>query len=117
MDKTVLVSFMVFCLLSTVFLVGIKITVEGSSDLRVHNIDTGLDYATIQEAVNANETLDRHSIFVDAGIYYENIVVNKSIRLVGEDKETTIINGNDTGNVVYITSEKCYPHRLHCNGQ
>ena len=104
MDKTFLVSFMVLCLLSTVFLLGYKATVKGSFDFHVHNLDTGLDYATIQEAVNANETLDGHSIYVDAGIYYENVVVNKSIRLIGEDKETTIIDGNGTGNVVYVTA-------------
>jgi len=76
---------------------------EESSDLRIHNVDTGLDYATIQEAVDANETLNGHSIRVDAGIYYENVFVNKSIRLIGEDKEKTIIDGNDTGDVVEVT--------------
>ena len=30
---------------------------------------------------------------VDAGIYYENVIINKSINLLGEDKETTIIDG------------------------
>jgi len=69
-----------------------------------HNIDTGLDYATIQEAIDANETLDGHVIFVEAGTYVENVVVNKSISLMGENRETTIIDGNSTGNVIEITA-------------
>jgi len=47
------------------------------------------DYPTIQEAINMASPGD--TIFVRAGIYYENVVVNKTVSLVGEDKETTII--------------------------
>lgn len=72
--------------------------------LKVHNVDTGLDYATIQEAINASETLDGHTILVDAGIYYEHVVVNKSLSLFGEDSSTTVIDGNYTGNIVTITA-------------
>jgi parallel beta-helix repeat protein len=72
------------------------------SPLPVHNINTGLGYATIQEAINANETLNGHTIFVEAGTYYENIVVNKSLLLIGQNKETTIIDGSGTGTVVEV---------------
>jgi len=75
------------------------------SSLPIHNINTGLGYAAIQEAIDANETLDGHTILVDAGIYYENLVINKSLSLVGEDRDSTVINGNKTGNVVYITAD------------
>jgi parallel beta-helix repeat protein len=71
----------------------------------VHNIDTGLDYATIQEAVNANETLDGHTILVDAGVYYENVVLNKTLSLVGENRTNTVIDGNGTGEVVSIKAD------------
>ena len=60
------------------------------------------DYPTIQEAVNAANEGD--TIFVRNGTYYENVVVNKTVWLVGEDKYTTIIDGNSTGNVIVITS-------------
>lgn len=68
----------------------------------VHNINTSLNYATIQEAINANETLSGHTILVDAGTYYENIVVNKSVSLIGEDSKTTVIDANETGNVIEV---------------
>lgn len=49
------------------------------------------DYPTIQEAINhANEG---NTIFVKNGTYYENIVVNKTVSLVGENREKTILNG------------------------
>ena len=102
MSKTVLTSFTILCLLSTVFLMGFKISVEGSSELRVHNIDTGLSYTKIQEAIDANETLDGHTIFVLSGIYYEHVVVKKSVSLIGENKNSTIIDGNKTGTVVRV---------------
>jgi len=60
----------------------------------VHNLNTGLSYATIQEAIDAPETLNGHTILVEAGTYYENVVVSKSISLIGQDRVFTIIDGN-----------------------
>jgi parallel beta-helix repeat protein len=71
----------------------------------VHNLDTGLNYASIQEAINAPETLNGHTIFVEAGIYYENVVVNKSLTLIGENEDSTFIDGNGTGTVVRVVVE------------
>ena len=73
-----------------------------ASGLSVHNIDTGFDYATIQEAINANSTLNGHTILVDAGIYYESVVVNKSLSLIGESKFNTVIDGMGVGSVVRV---------------
>jgi nitrous oxidase accessory protein len=60
------------------------------------------DYPTIQEAINHADNGD--TIVVKAGTYYEHIVVNNSVSLIGENKETTIIDGNATGTVVSITA-------------
>jgi len=60
------------------------------------------DYPTIQQAINAASSGD--TIFAHSGLYYENLVVNKSVSLIGEDKYTTIIDGNHTGDVVYVTA-------------
>jgi parallel beta-helix repeat protein len=61
------------------------------------------NYTSIQDAINASP--ENYTIFVYSGIYYENIVINKTINLMGEDAATTIIDGNETGDVIYISEE------------
>ena len=56
------------------------------------------NYETIQEAIDAAESGD--TIYVRNGTYYENIFINKTVSLVGEDPETTIIDGSKS-NVTY----------------
>jgi parallel beta-helix repeat protein len=58
-------------------------------------------YPTIQEAINHANTGD--TVYVRSGTYYENIVVNKTVSLIGEDKLMTAIDGSGAGNVVYVT--------------
>ena len=62
------------------------------------------DFPTIQQAVNAANPGD--TVFVYTGIYYENVMIDKSITLIGESKETTIINGNGNGDVVYVSASQ-----------
>jgi len=50
------------------------------------------NYTSIQSAIDDANYGD--IIFVYSGIYYENVVINKKITLVGENKETTIIDAN-----------------------
>jgi len=58
--------------------------------VRVGTITVPDDYPTIQEAIN-NAT-DGDTIYVRAGIYYENVVINKqNLTLIGENKYTTVI--------------------------
>lgn len=72
----------------------------------VHNIDTGLNYATIQEAINAPETLDGHTIKADRGTYHEHVFVNKSVQIKGVNREFNFLDGNgEPGTVVTITAD------------
>jgi len=66
----------------------------------IHNLNTTISYDTIQAAIDAPQTLDGHRILVEAGTYYEPIVVSKSLSLFGENRNTTIIDGNGTGAVI-----------------
>jgi parallel beta-helix repeat protein len=65
--------------------------------------DGPADFRTIQEAINNASAGD--TIFVHNGTYYENVIINKSITLIGENRDFTIINGNKTGHVVIIEAE------------
>jgi parallel beta-helix repeat protein len=56
--------------------------------------DGPADFQKIQEAIDAAS--DGDTISVRAGIYYEKVIVDKSVSLVGEDRETTIVYGNGT---------------------
>ena len=61
------------------------------------------NYSNIQDAINNASKGD--TVFVYNGTYFENLVVDKSINLIGEDKSNTVIDGNGTGTVVYISSD------------
>jgi len=53
------------------------------------------NYTNIQDAIDDANNGDTVFVFDDSSPYYENIYVNKSINLKGEDKNTTIIEGNE----------------------
>jgi len=60
-------------------------------------------YSSIQEAIN--NTYEGDTIHISSGTYYENVVVNKTVSLVGENRSTTIVDGNGTGSVVTVTHD------------
>ena len=63
----------------------------------------GSNFTTIQSAITA--AVDGDTIFVYNGTYLENVLVNKCLTLIGEDKNTTIIDGMGGGYVVYIDTD------------
>ena len=50
------------------------------------------DFHTIQEAIDNANSGD--TIYVKKGVYHENLGIRVSIRLIGEDRYSTIIDGN-----------------------
>jgi parallel beta-helix repeat protein len=68
----------------------------------VHNLNTGLNYYTIQEALDAAQTLNGHVINVDAGVYSEGLLISKSVKLRGAGNASTIIAANGLSNITAI---------------
>jgi len=61
------------------------------------------NYTTIQSAINVASSDDNVFVYDDSSPYLENIVIFKSLNLIGENKETTIIDGNNLDTVVSVT--------------
>jgi parallel beta-helix repeat protein len=61
------------------------------------------NYSSIQDAIDSAS--DNDTIFVSNGIYFENIIITKPIKIIGEDKNTTVINGNGSSDIIYISAD------------
>ena len=95
LKKTVFASLTIVCLLFLMFSTKCKTSVK-ANDYIIH-VQPG---QSIQEAINNASA--GYTIFVEKGVYTENVVVNKSIALIGEDVDLTVIDGKGTGNVIRV---------------
>jgi len=62
------------------------------------------NFTKIQDAIDFAKNGDTIFVFDDSSPYYENIIIDKSISLIGENRHSTIIDGMELGNVVEITA-------------
>jgi len=64
------------------------------------------DYTTIREAMDS--AVSGEVILVSSGVYYEqSLTIDKSVKLLGEDSSTTIIDGNGAKEMVLIIVADC----------
>jgi parallel beta-helix repeat protein len=63
------------------------------------------NYTTIQVAIDDANDGDTVYVFDDSSPYYENVIINKSINLIGEDRNITVIDGKGNGDVVYVSAD------------
>lgn len=75
-------------------------SIENFNNIIYVDDDGGADFTHIQNAIDAARNGD--TIFVYAGTYNENLVVDKTLTLTGEDKESTIIDGDGTDVVIFV---------------
>ena len=57
------------------------------------------NYTKIQDAIDDSSNGDTVYVYDDSSPYYENVVVDKSIELHGENRDTTVVDGNGSGSV------------------
>ncbi len=70
----------------------VTVAITGSADFR--SIQNAIDWSGEDDIIN-----------VLPGIYFESILIDKSIMLLGEDRNTTILEGNGSQSVVVITAD------------
>jgi len=78
-----------------------NISISSGNTLYVGGTGEG-NYTRIQDAIDDASNGDTLYVYDDSSPYYENVFINKSMNLFGEDKDTTVIDGNKLGNVVKI---------------
>jgi len=63
------------------------------------------NYTSIQVAIN--DAKDGNTVYVydESSPYNENLLIDKTINLIGENYNTTIIDGKNTGDVIYIIND------------
>jgi parallel beta-helix repeat protein len=76
--------------------------IQNSKTIYVDDDGTA-DYTKIQDAIDNASIGD--TIFVYNGTYCENIMINKSLIIQGENKTNTIIDGGENNYTVHIQSE------------
>ncbi len=63
------------------------------------------NYTSIQDAINDAMPGDTIFVYDNSSPYYENLVIDKSIKLIGENRDTTIIDGMKKGDVIKIKAD------------
>jgi nitrous oxidase accessory protein len=63
------------------------------------------NYSQIQSALDASTDGDTVFVWDDSSPYFENIVIDKKISLIGENKQSTIIDGRGLADVITINAE------------
>ncbi len=104
MDK--IISILVIGMLFLVGFMIIPVFVEGSTfvlnsgnTLYVGGSGPG-NYSKIQDAINA--ALQHDTVYVYGGIYNENIIIDRPVYLIGENKKTTIIDADKKGAAIEL---------------
>lgn len=96
---------MIICILSPYLLMGCFNSTNDDHHILSVDINGTKQYTSIQQAIDT--AYENDTIYVYPGVYYENIIINRSIILKGDNKENTIIDGTYIDTVILI-DEDCH---------
>ena len=65
------------------------------------NCSGGADFTGIQDAIN--KATDGDTIIVHSGVYHENVVVNKSVTLIGNGQP--LVDARRSGSAITLTAD------------
>jgi parallel beta-helix repeat protein len=82
-----------------------RVYVDEKYNESIHGWDE-IYFNSIQKAIDAIP--ENGFIYVANGVYNENIIINKTIQLIGENKNKTIINSNRDGAIVTLQTNSSH---------
>jgi len=96
-------KFLLFLAAVVLLLVALAVG-SGEAEGKIITVDDdgGGDYERIQDAID--NTTEGDEVRVWEGTYYENVVVNKTVSLIGNGSANTTIDGGGSGDVLNITA-------------
>ncbi len=117
LKKSLSLSFVVMLVLTTILLFTTSSMAETDDGVNTPNenraaraktlyVGTGQTYSKIQDAIDNASAGD--TVRVLPGTYYENVVINKKINLIGNSSVNTIINGSGYGSVITLHDQNAY---------
>jgi len=106
MANPVKTKYLVVLLIFAAALLIVVVTVRSSAaEIITVDDDGGADYDKIQDAINAS--VDGDTLRVYEGTYEENVVVNKTVNLVGNGTLVTRIISMDAKEIIIIAADNC----------
>jgi parallel beta-helix repeat protein len=97
----------------TLFTIGPVATQSSATNVGLRSVDSNGskmlivpdDFQKIQDAINSANSGD--TVFVRSGIYYETVILNKSISLLGEGQNSTFIDARQRSDVIALLVGNC----------
>ncbi len=113
MKQTILILGIIFLLVGVSINQSASIQIEQSSRTLLHSGNTlyvggngSGNYSKIQDAIDNASDGDTVFVYDDSSPYYETIVVNRTINLIGENRITTIIDSSNIWiDIIYISAD------------